>query len=170
MPNDPLQEPAFAAALRAAMESPDRELEITGPDGGRMRVIKAPEPGVKARIELAAGGSGSQVTVLWEATEARPAGYPNELPFIPNAGARILTIVRDGLPRTQVQWFGVADLESVVQRLVADSLSEGWQHTGGQLRSPEPARVITLERGTEERTITVRAVPGLGMISLVDAG
>ena len=170
MSKDPQEGAAFAAAIKAAMESPDREVEVIGPDGTPMRIVKGPDPGVRARIEVVAGGSNSGVTIIWDPTEARPARYPKDLPFIPKAAASTSTIMGKRGPLAQVHWFGVADLDGAVNQLVADSLAEGWKHTPVQPSTPEPTRMITLERGDEARTITVRATPGFGMISLLDAG
>ena len=161
---------AAAAALRAAMESEDSEVEITGPDGSPMRIIKSPEPGVKARIEVAAGDSESMVNVLWEPSEVRPSKYPDSLPFIPNTAVSTSTVMVRGSPRTQVQWFGIENPDTVVERLVEESLAEGWQHTRIQPSMPEPTRMITFDRGGQGRTITCVAAPGFGMVSLFDSG
>ena len=166
---DPRQAAVSAAAIKAAMESGDGEVEVTAPDGTPMRIIKSPEPGVKARIEIAAGDSGSVVTTLWEPGEERPVGYPDGLPFIPNAGGSTSTITEEGRPRTQVQWFGIEDPDAAVERLVAESLADGWEHSRVQPSTPELTRMISLERGGEERTIVVVAAPGFGMITLLDS-
>jgi hypothetical protein len=168
MTADPEQAVAFAAAMKAAMSSADPEVQITGPDGRPIRIIKSPLPGAKARLEISGGQSGSLVAIVWEPTQKRPDAYPDGLPFIPDTAASTSTIMAHGRPGTQVQWFGVADLNAVVERLVAESLAEGWHRTRIQPSTPEPRRMITLERGSEGRTITAVATPGFGMVSVLD--
>ncbi len=163
------QQAAFAAAMKAAIESGDDEVSVTTPDGTPMRIIKSPEPGVRARIEATSGDSGSVVSILWEPADTRPPGYPEDLPFIPNVPGSTSTITGQKRSRTQVQWFGIEDLDAAVERLVAESLADGWEHTRIQPSTPAPTRMITLERGSEGRTITVVAGTGFAMISLSDS-
>ena len=170
MPIDSPEGAAFAAAMKAAMASPLRDVEVVGPDGMPMRIHKEPEPGVKARIEVAVGDAGSLVTTVWEPSPVRPAAYPNTLPFIPNVGAGTSAIGSEGRRRAQVQWFGISDVEGALQQLVAESVAEGWTRTPLTLRTPGPTRVLTFERGSEARTITAVSVRGFGMLSLSDVG
>ena len=166
---DPERAKAFAAAMKAAFESGDDEVAVTTPDGIPMRIIKAPEPGVKARIEMTSGDSGSVVSTLWEPADARPSGYPEALPFIPKASGSTTSITGEGRSRTQAQWFGIENPDAVLERLVGESLADGWEHTRIQPSTPAPTRMITLERGREGRTITVVAGTGFAMISLFDS-
>jgi hypothetical protein len=170
MPDDPRHAADFPAAMQAAMASPEKEVVVTAPDGRPMRIVKNPEPGVMARIEAAAGDDGTAVTVVWAPAATRPAAYPATVPFIPMASASVTMIAAGGRSSTQVQWLGVPDHEAMAERLVDESLADGWTRTPVQPSTPEPTRMITLERGNEGRMITLRAMKGIGIIMLADTG
>ncbi|MDH3458584.1 MAG: hypothetical protein OER90_17220 [Gemmatimonadota bacterium] len=161
---------AFGAAIRTAMESADQEVELPGPNGMTFRVIKHPAPGVQARIEISAGGSATMTNLLWEPAASRPAAYPTELPFIPNTKCGTSTTTAEGRYRAQAQWHALENAGAILEQVVAVSLAEGWEHTAVQPSTPPPTQMVTLQRGDEQRTITLFAVPGAGMVLLSESG
>jgi len=160
---------AVGAAMKAAMDSPEREVEITGFDGRPIRIIKTPEPGIKARIEIMSDESYAVVTTMWEPATERPAGYPQDVPFVPDVDAATTTMGTPGQTRTQVQWFIKDDPSALLAHLVDASLADGWEHAPVQPSTPAPMQMISLRQGTAVRTITCVTSTEGAMVTFVDS-
>ena len=160
---------AVGAAMQAAMDSPEREVEISGLDGRPIRIIKTPEPGIKARIEILSDESYTIVTTMWEPATDRPPAYPQDVPFVPNVEAGTTTIGARGQERTQAQWFTKDDPSALLAHLVDVSLADGWEHAPVQPSTPAPMQMISLRRGTAVRFITCVTGPQGAMVTFVDS-
>jgi hypothetical protein len=129
--------------------------EFQAPDGRRYRKRSAPEPGVRATLEVAEPGMAPQrAMTIFEPQDVRPAGYPAALPFVPGTVAVVHHAVTYP-PSMIVVWRELADDDAFDRRLVATCEAEGWRVVAepGQ-RFEEPTAPRELHRGEERRLVS----------------
>jgi len=160
----------FGAAIKAAMESDDPEVELTAPNGARHRIVKHPAPGVSARLEIEHANAPAMTSILWEPAHERPEGFPDGIPFVPHAPCATATIDSARKVWNQVQWSGVENGDAVVEQIVQASLADGWEHAPVQPNVPPSRRVVVLEWSTSRRTITLSAEGDTTTVTLSDTG
>jgi len=160
----------FGAAIKAAMESDDPEVELTAPNGARHRILKHPAPGVSARLEIVHANAPAMTSILWEPAGTRPEGFPEAIPFVALTPCATATIDSARKVWHQVQWTGVKDGDAVVEQIVQASLADGWEHARVQPSVPPSRRAVVLEWGTSRRAITLSAEDGTAIVTLSDTG
>ena len=153
MPPDPQTSRLISAFLEDA-ERPDGEL--TAPDGRVYHKRSAPEPGVRTTLDVtAAGGASERVLTIFEPQTDRPATYPAELPFVPDAVAMVNHALKTRPPAVAVVWSDLVDADAVEQNLVEISRANGWIVTAEPKSFvPGLASPRELRRGGEQRLIS----------------
>jgi hypothetical protein len=153
-------DPKSAELLRILKEkvaSGPADQIITTPEGGELRIRKAPEPGISMIIEPvgAAPGVGS---IAWDPTPTRPPRYPDDFPFIAGR-AVVLSRMPNGVT---LQWHQTSkeDLAQVASELTTD----GWAETTLPTPTMPGMTIRPFLRGDRQRVI----VGGGEVLSLID--
>ncbi len=101
------------------------------------------------RIDFVGGGSRHVVPVQrYPAAPRRPPGYPAPLPFLPDVACVVDTSAQS------VTWPDPPDLPRALERLVAESLADGWSPAEEAARDAAVRHVLVKEGA--ERTVAVR--------------
>ena len=153
-------DPKSAELLRTLKEkvaSGPADQVITTPDGGQLRIRKAPEPGI-AMIAEPVGAAEGIGSIAWEPSPTRPPRYPDDLPFLPGRSV-VLSRMPNGM---NLQWHQTTgdDLAGIVSELTAD----GWTETTLPTPTMPGMTIRPFRRGDRQRII----VGGADLLSLVD--
>lgn len=161
----------FRARLREAVEKggPSAGLELMKEIG--FAIEKEPEAGVGLRMRFGAGTGDAFTTTMYTTTAARPAGWPPEVPFLPDVPGSLTLFDEPGRGFT-VQWWKVTDPAAAAQRILDDSLAEGWRRQD----APEPAppsgfpgmQTVVLERHEMKRIVSSATLPAFGFVQLLE--
>lgn len=148
---------AALEGLRAQIANGPADQVITTPSGDRMRVRRAPEPGVAAIIESLETHD-KVVSISWDPCATPPAGYPADLPFL---AGRYACLSSAGESRN-LQWYGATPADADL--LAGLLLGDGWTET--TLPAPSmPGMIIRpFRRGDRQRVVIL----GGTMASLVE--
>lgn len=135
---------------------PDDQV-IDTPDGGQLRVRRAPEPGISLIVEPLGAAAGHD-SLTFEPAAVRHARFPKDLPFLAGRSA-MLTTMPKGL---QLQWFKVSDTD--MASVVGDLVGAGWTET--MLPTPTmPGMMIRpFRRGDRQRVLIL----GGDLLGLID--
>jgi hypothetical protein len=129
----------------------------------------APEPGVDLRIRgSGAGEQGTVVATTFDAAFDRPPAYPPELPYLPGVKVSLMDLPeRAGASAT---WWMVADVESALAGILAQSEAAGWAPADGADEGTiaHGVRMIALARPGRGRTIIVASAGADSMITVMD--
>lgn len=117
----PDQAALFQVMQEKIKSGPDDQI-IDLPEGARVRVRRAPEPGVLARVESLETHAEVHST-MWAPCGTRPAGFPDDLPFLPGKACSFSAVNGN---RT-VQWHGAE--EGDIARVASDLARDGWVET-----------------------------------------
>lgn len=162
-----LKHAKYAELMKAALDSPEPESEVLGPDGTGFRVTKHPEPGVRMRIVPVGGESDAPTITMWEPAGERPNRYPRQLPFVPDVSVSVTLF--PGSMGTAVTWWGVEKAAAVIDKLVQDSTADGWAHAEGRGHAAIfPLQLVKLYRGAQTRLIVAGPMLGEGMVGLLE--
>ncbi len=153
-------DPKAAAMMRViqdAIGNGEKDQVVNFPDGASMRVQRAPEPGVLARIEALETHDDVRA-ISWAPAGERPAGYPDDLPFLP--GQHVAMTLSNG--NRNLQWHAAAtdSAESVCRTLLA----EGWAETTLPAPSMPGMFIRPFRRGDRQRIV----LGGGPMLSLLE--
>ena len=156
---------AFEQALRDAEQRGDREamrqlaLQLEADE------LPTLDPGELRRMRFR-GAPPEQYSIIFTPADQPPATYPSDLPWLPGAKTSVL-FFGSGQP-VVVHWL-CADASAAADRIVSESLAQGWAETPG-LRFPTAsgARVIFLERAGAVRQLGVVAGAEQGMVQMTE--
>ena len=139
-------DPALLKELQERIKSGPDDQVVDVPGGGQVRVRRAPEPGVIARVESLETHD-QVVCTSWAPADTPPVGYPAHLPFLSERAVTYSSVNGNGT----LQWHQAspADAERIARALIAD----GWVET--TLPNPSmPGRVVrTFRRGVRQRIL-----------------
>ncbi len=138
---------------------------IAGPGGTPWQVHGEPDGG----MVLAASTSGGMVTRIWQPAPDRLPDYPADLPFL--AGTMACTVVARGPTRmAMVQWWNIEDAAPAFERLIRESLADGWEETGPMAETGAPAAERRrFVQGSLKRIISRSRSPDWDILTLVQA-
>jgi len=112
----------YARRLAKLLATSSAPFEVTGPDGSTLQVHREPD----GTLVTESPATGSTQTRVWRPTDERPPDYPAGLPFL--AGTTGCTSVTDGPGRmSMAQWWNVFDGGQAFERLITESLADGWE-------------------------------------------
>ena len=111
-----------------------------------MRVQRAPEPGVIARIEALETHDDVRA-FSWAGSAERPAGYPEDLPFLP--GHPVALTLSNG--NRNLQWGASATPHA--ESLCATLLADGWAETTLPSSSMPGMFIRPFRRGARQRVV-----------------
>jgi hypothetical protein len=104
----------------------------------------------------------------YPAAQARPAGYPAVLPFVPHLDCSV-TVAREGTQNgPSAQWWGVMNPPALFDKLLRASLADGWVPAEDEEIPPIAAQVANLRRAGRSRTIVAAIVGNTGLVTLSD--
>jgi|SRR5688572_13273253 hypothetical protein len=153
-------DPKSAALMQLLSEKlktgPDDQI-IETPDGGRLRVQRAPEPGVTLVVEPLGAGAGLH-SISWEAAATRPPRYPDDVPFVAGRVA-MLTMMPKGF-HLQVFKSSEGDLHA----LVAELVGSGWTETVLPTPTMPGMSIRPFRRGDRQRILVL----GGDLLGLID--
>lgn len=159
----------MARALTDAITSSDRTDRTVTVEDMSIELRYAPEPGVDLRIQATDPGEPAAVVVTeFDAAADRPPSYPPELPHLPGVKVSMMDVPdRAGATAT---WGMLADVESALAEILAQSEAAGWAPADGSDEGPitPGVRVIALARPGRGRTIIVASVGADSMITVMD--
>lgn len=133
---------------------------------GTREVLPVTEPGVIKKTRLSyPSGVGSNISTLYAASPRRPAGYPEDLPFIPDMLLSVGQDERPGRPPS-LQLYQISDVDAMVAELLSQSIEAGWQRIDAP---PQPlmGRAEQLVRESHRRVILAMSQESGGMIWLM---
>ena len=148
---------AALEGLRAQIANGPADQVITTPSGDRMRVRRAPEPGVAAIIESLETHD-KVVSTSWDPSPTPPQGYPEDIPFF--AGRHACLSAAGG--NRNLQWYGVGATDA--DRLALALLGAGWTETTLPASSMPGMVIRPFRRGDRQRVVIL----GGTMASLVE--
>jgi hypothetical protein len=108
-----------------------------------------------------------QVATLYEAAHVRPAGYPDDLPFVGEVPVSVTFRRAGSMHGPSAQWWSVPDPSALFDWLVQASAGEGWVASGPPAVS-DTARLMTLTRGDRVRTIFAARGGASSLVTLAD--
>jgi hypothetical protein len=153
-------DPKSAELLRTLKEKvasgPDDQV-ITTPDGGQLRIRKAPEPGI-AMIAEPVGAAEGIGSIAWEPAATRPPRYPDDLPFLPGRSV-VLSRMPNGV---SLQWHQTAGDD--LARIATELLASGWAETTLPTPTMPGMTIRPFRRDDRQRVI----VGGGDLLSLID--
>lgn len=153
-------DPKAAELLRTLKEKvasgPDDQV-ITTPDGGLLRIRKAPEPGI-AMIAEPVGAAEGIGSIAWEPSATRPPRYPDDLPFLPGRSV-LLSRMATG---ASLQWHQAAGDD--LARLATELAASGWTETTLPTPTMPGMTIRPFRRGDRQRVL----VGGGELLSLID--
>jgi len=172
MYTDPAAAQRFAAFAKAVQAIMDGDVDdggiVDGPDGTPLRVLKRPEPGVELRAEPVTEGGDSFTMTVWEAAPQRPAGYPADLPFVPDIPVSLASWAAKGRSGRQIHWEDVDGAQAVASQIVEQSLSDEWEAPGSEGPFAPPGMDIThLTRRGASRLIMTHGAPSAAVATIV---
>lgn len=146
-----------------------------GPDGSEtiradppMHAVPVTEPGVLQRLVSEGDGAPWGSITTFAPADARPAGYPAALPFVPGLQVTV-TEPPDGSQPAGARWT-CADPVPVVATLLEQSRAEGWTEVDGAIAVPAlmpvPAEGVALEKGESARLLMTVHVGPVSIVSL----
>jgi hypothetical protein len=143
--------------LKEKVESGPADQVIQTPEGGELRIRKAPEPGISMIIEPvgAAPGVGS---IAWDPASTRPPRYPDDLPFLPGR-AVVLSRMPNGVT---LQWHQTT--KDDLTRIATELATDGWTETTLPTPTMPGMTIRPFRRGDRQRVI----VGGGEVLSLID--
>jgi hypothetical protein len=107
-------------------------------------------------------------TTYYSACEARPAGYPAVLPFVPQLDVSV-SVAREGMMHgPSAQWWGVPNPPALFDKLLRASLADGWIPIDDEDVPAIAAQVSNLHRASRTRTIVAAIVGTTGLVTLSD--
>jgi len=159
--------------LRQAVEKGGPAAALDVLSGMGFAIEKEPEPGVGMRMRFGAGTEDAFTTTMYSGASERPAGWPAEVPFLPDVGGSLTLFDRPGRGFS-VQWFRVPDPSVAVQRILSECLATGWQRRDASEppapSSPPGTQTVVLERDEALRTLSSVVVRDFGMVQLLERG
>jgi hypothetical protein len=143
--------------LKEKLASGGDDQVIDVPEGGQLRVRKAPEPGISMIVEPVgvAAGIGS---IAWDPSATRPARYPDAFPFLPGRPAVLSTMPQGA----SIQWHQTTAED--LSRLAAELVTDGWTETTLPTPTMPGMTIRPFRRGDRQRII----VGGGDLLSLID--
>lgn len=167
----------FLAALGRLRDDPTTAAgEVFTPSGERMRIEKEPGPGLQMRSEVfGEDGNAASVSTLYAPALEKPAGYPSELPFVPEFAVTVTELPGSGEP-PMAQWWGVAEPRIIVDRIRRESMDQGWTVEEAEQDSDAAAlaglsvstEFVSLTRGESTRTVIASQFGAQGMVALAE--
>ncbi|HET7042841.1 MAG TPA: hypothetical protein VFI13_12525 [Gemmatimonadales bacterium] len=148
---------ATLASIQQQMATGPADQVVTTPDGTRMRVRRAPGPGVVATVESLETHAPVSA-VIWEPAETPPAGYPAGLPFLPGRA----TTYSSTNGNENLQWHQVTAEEA--ERVAAELRRDGWAETTLPDASMPGVRIRPFLREARQRIL----IQGGGALSLLE--
>ena len=129
---------------------------ITGPGGEKLRMRRAPEPGVLAIVDSLETHDPVRC-ITWEPAASPPREYPSDLPFLAHRVAALSSTNGN----RQLQWYS-AEPQDADQ--VATELREGgWAETTLPMTSMPGMSIRPFRRGDRQR-ILLAAGPQLSLV------
>ena len=107
-------------ALAAAFTSGSPGTEVKDPDGTTIKVLAPDAPGV-ARVLEGESEEGPWKLRLYEPLSARPAQFPADCPFVPDA----MCAVMSSGERRMMTWVG-GNVAQYAQRAADECMASGW--------------------------------------------
>lgn len=142
--------------------------ELRDAHGRRWRAHRYPRPGIRLILEPM-DGAGTGFTT-YEAASTRPDGYPDDLPFIPNAVAMVGTMPTTP-PGRMVTWSEMADAAAFATEVEAVGVADGWTTTRSLAAGlPGPATMGEARRGTWRRHLSVVVGGAESAVILMQSG
>jgi len=140
---------AYARRLADLLATTSGPFEVTGPDGSTLQVHREPD----GTLVTESPATGSTQTRVWHPTDERPPDYPAGLPFL--AGTTGCTSVTDGPGRmSMAQWWSVFNGAQVFERLITESLADGWEERPVPMSDTPAGERRQFVRGHSRRVIS----------------
>jgi len=149
--------------LKDQLAAAGDDAAIAGPDGTAWQVHR--EAG--GAMVLDTPTSGRMVTRIWQPAPDRLPDYPADLPFL--AGTMACTVVAKGPTRmAMVQWWNIEDAGRAFERLVGESLADGWEEADPMAEPGAPAAERhQFVRGPLRRIISRSHSPDRDIVMLI---
>lgn len=135
-------------------------------------VEKDPEAGVGIRMRSGAGTPDGFTTTMYAAAPERPAGWPADIPFLPNVGGSMTLFDQPGRGFS-VQWWKVPDPSAASQLILNECVAAGWRRNDAPVATSPVSlpgmQTIVLERGEVTRIVSSLPVTGIGLVQLLES-
>lgn len=157
--------------LREAVEKGGPAAAFDVLSGLGFGIEKEPEPGVGMRMRFGTGTEDAFTTTMYSPAAERPAGWPADVPFLPDVGGSLTLFDRIGRGFS-IQWFKVPDPSVAVELILNECLATGWRRQD-TAEPPAPSslpgmQTVVLERDEVQRTVSSVAVRDFGMVQLLE--
>jgi hypothetical protein len=164
--NRQLQEKVREAMAKGG---PAAVLEVLSGMGAAIE--KEPGAGVGMRMRSGTGTGDGFTTTMYEGASERPAGWPADIPFLPNVAASLTLFEQPGRG-CSVQWWKVPDA-SAAQLLIDQCLAAGWHRQVAPAAMPPIGlpgmQTVILERDGVTRILFSLAVKDVGFVQLLES-
>jgi hypothetical protein len=149
-------DPAIGRRITEILDDPaSSDTEFAGADGLTYRVRKRPAPGIKATVERRGDDEPFELMFsFFEPSAERPADYPSELLFMPDAESMVGGLVATVPPTRMVVWADLDDAGQFAERLLERCRAEGWTRADDGTSAPPFGPMARFRRGPASRMIT----------------
>ena len=157
--------------MREAMERGGPTAAFDALAGMGVAVEKEPEPGVGMRMRSGAGTEDGFTTTMYAPASERPAGWPVDIPFLPNVGGSLTLFDQPGRGFS-IQWWKVPDPPAAAELILDQCLAAGWHRQDASAGTPPISlpgmQTVALERASVTRVLMSLGVKGFGFVQLLE--
>jgi hypothetical protein len=140
--------------------------------GMGVAIEREPEAGVGLRMRSGAGTADGFTTTMYAAASERPAGWPADIPFLPDVGGSLTLFEQPGRGFS-LQWWKVPDPAAAARLLVDQCLAAGWRPQDApavMLPMGLPGtHTVVLARDDVTRTLSSLAIKDVGFVQLLES-